>query len=178
MKKLLPLFLLLITTMASAQVLKYDDISNWSKKQKVEFDAYEASNGHVYRIGEYITLGMPERRDQLFMYVHQQAAVSQPEGVGLESARLRSEIIKFKITGTRRAGYEVVAVGKTPYGFTRFYILIEKGLNAGEVQSEVMSREVAIAKLKEGKDLMEMDMMSQEDFEALKKELTPIIQGE
>jgi len=38
-----------------------------------------------------------------------------------------------------------------------------------------LSREQAIAKLKEAKDLMDLGMMSQEEFDALRKELTPII---
>jgi hypothetical protein len=38
-----------------------------------------------------------------------------------------------------------------------------------------MSREQAIAKLKEAKDLVDLGMMSKEDFEKLKVELTPII---
>ena len=38
-----------------------------------------------------------------------------------------------------------------------------------------MTRDEAIAKLKEAKELMEIDMMSKDEFEELKKELTPII---
>ena len=38
-----------------------------------------------------------------------------------------------------------------------------------------LSREQAIAKLKEAKDLMDLGMMSQEEFNALRNELTPII---
>ena len=40
-----------------------------------------------------------------------------------------------------------------------------------------MTRDEAIAKLKEAKDLLELDMMSQEEFDKLKEELTPIIKG-
>ena len=38
-----------------------------------------------------------------------------------------------------------------------------------------LTRKEAIAKLKEAKDLMEIDMMSKEEFVKLKKELAPII---
>ena len=38
-----------------------------------------------------------------------------------------------------------------------------------------LSREEAIKKLRESKDLMELDMMSKEEYESLKKKLTPII---
>ena len=38
-----------------------------------------------------------------------------------------------------------------------------------------ITREEAIKKLKESKDLMELDMMSKEEYESLRKKLTPII---
>jgi len=41
-----------------------------------------------------------------------------------------------------------------------------------------MTREEAIAKLKEAKDLFDLDMMSQDEYDALRKELTPIIRGD
>lgn len=41
-----------------------------------------------------------------------------------------------------------------------------------------MTRDEAIAKLKQSKELMEVDMMSKEEFEELKKELAPIIKNQ
>ncbi len=38
-----------------------------------------------------------------------------------------------------------------------------------------MTRDEAIAKLKEAKELLDLEMMSQEDYDALRKELSPII---
>ena len=40
-----------------------------------------------------------------------------------------------------------------------------------------MTRDEAIAKLKESKDLLELDMMSQEEYDELRKKLAPIIKG-
>lgn len=42
----------------------------------------------------------------------------------------------------------------------------------------VMNRENAIKKLKEAKDLVELELMTQEEYLKLKEELTPIIKGE
>ena len=39
----------------------------------------------------------------------------------------------------------------------------------------VMSREQALAKMKEAKDLLDLGIMSQSDYDALKEKLTPII---
>ncbi|MBR77525.1 MAG: hypothetical protein CMD36_06375 [Flavobacteriales bacterium] len=54
---------------------------------------------------------------------------------------------------------------------------IEKALIEMEIinPNAPLSREEAIKKLRESKDLMELDMMSKEEYEKLKKKLTPII---
>ena len=48
-------------------------------------------------------------------------------------------------------------------------------MSVGEIASDVLSRTEAIAKLKEAKDLLDLGMVTQEEFNALRKELTPII---
>jgi len=52
-------------------------------------------------------------------------------------------------------------------------------LNKGEVinPNRPMNRQEAIAKLKEAKDLLELEMMSQDEYDTLKAELAPIIKG-
>jgi len=56
---------------------------------------------------------------------------------------------------------------------------IESSMVLGEVYllNRLMTREEAIAKLKESKDLLDLEMISQEEYDALKLELTPIIRG-
>ncbi len=53
----------------------------------------------------------------------------------------------------------------------------ELAIESGKIllKNRKMTRDEAIAKLKEAKELMEIDMMSKEDFDELKKELAPII---
>ena len=43
------------------------------------------------------------------------------------------------------------------------------------LKNRKMTRDEAIAKLKEAKELVEIEMMTKDEFEELKKELTPII---
>lgn len=53
----------------------------------------------------------------------------------------------------------------------------EKAVLAGEIKSlnAPLNREEAIAKLKESKDLLDLGIMEEEEYEKLKLELTPII---
>ena len=57
---------------------------------------------------------------------------------------------------------------------------IEKALSSGEIinSNAQLSREEAIKKLKESKDLMELDLLSKQEYSKLKEKLTPIIMNE
>jgi len=56
---------------------------------------------------------------------------------------------------------------------------IEQAFTIGELENlkRPMNRNEAIAKLKESKDLLDLGMMKQEEYDKLKSELTPIIMG-
>ena len=78
--------------------------------------------------------------------------------------------------------YVVMVLGEIngrAFGINKFLSVMdtELAIESGEVllKNSKMTREEAIAKLKEAKELMEIDVMSKEEFEQLKKELTPII---
>lgn len=62
----------------------------------------------------------------------------------------------------------------------RYVTVSEASLANGEAinPNRAMTRTEAIAKLKEAKDLMELDMMTQDEFNTLRDELTPIIKGD
>jgi hypothetical protein len=58
-------------------------------------------------------------------------------------------------------------------------IALERAISLGEIlnPNAPLNRQQAIAKLKEAKDLLELEMMNQEEYDNLRKELTPIIKG-
>ncbi len=57
---------------------------------------------------------------------------------------------------------------------------IEKAMSSLEIvnPNQPLTKEEAIKKLKESKDLMELDLLSKKEYDRLKKELTPIIMNE
>ena len=57
---------------------------------------------------------------------------------------------------------------------------IEASLENGEIvdPNPKMSRSEAIAKLKESKDLMELGLLSEEEYNKLREQLIPIINGD
>ena len=64
------------------------------------------------------------------------------------------------------------------FAYSRKTILdIEEAFSSGEIVNykRLLSREDAIKKLKESKDLMELDFLSKEEYEKIREQLTPII---
>jgi hypothetical protein len=61
----------------------------------------------------------------------------------------------------------------------RYVTATNLSFDNGEIinPNKAITREEAIAKLKEAKDLLDLDLMSQEEYDALREELTPIIRG-
>ncbi|MFT4972937.1 MAG: hypothetical protein ACI9JY_002143, partial [Saprospiraceae bacterium] len=52
---------------------------------------------------------------------------------------------------------------------------IELAIETKEIRTNGMTKAEAIAKLKETKDLLDLGIVKQEDFDKLRAELTPII---
>ena len=103
---------------------------------------------------------------------------------------LKAEVNNFQNIDCKTVeinGKSLAIIGKNGQGKSSFIRAVMSALNSKYVPSEAikkgelanpnapMTRAEAIAKLKEAKDLLELDMMSQEEFDALRAELTPII---
>jgi len=78
--------------------------------------------------------------------------------------------------------YVVIVLGEIngrAFGINKYLSVMdtELAIESGELllKNRKMTRDEAISKLKEAKELMEIDMMSKEEFEELKTELAPII---
>lgn len=160
------------------QTITYDEVSSAAKKPKVDFTEYHASNGQVFKIGDKIRIGDPSKFNDKFQWITITDGFSYAELAPNNTKGWESEIKKFKMGGSKRMGFQVLAVGKTENGFGVYWIGIEKALEDGEIVSSIMTRSEAIAKLKEAKDLLDLEMMTQEEYDKLKKELEPIIRRE
>ncbi len=68
------------------------------------------------------------------------------------------------------------------FGYCKYMSVFdyEKSVIAGEIKSlnAPMTRKEAIAKLKESKDLLDLGLLKQEEYDKIKSELTPIIMKE
>ena len=96
-----------------------------------------------------------------------------------------NEIKTYHRGSKKKPLYDVMVLGEIngrAFGINKYLSVMdtELAIESGEVllKNRKMTRDEAIAKLKEAKELMEVDMMSKEEFEELKIELAPIIKNQ
>jgi hypothetical protein len=80
--------------------------------------------------------------------------------------------------------YVVMVLGEIngrAFGLNKFLSVMntELAIESGEVwlKNRKLTRSEAIAKLKESKDLLELEVMTQEEYNKIKKEMIPLIKG-
>ena len=177
MKKLLLVLTVLAFNLSNAQRITYEELSSATKRPRGKFTEYVTSRGDVLKIGDKVTLGNPSNNNNSFVYIFSVIPMATPTLAGIRAQGWESEILKFRIGGTKRMGFSIYVVGKTSTGMDRYNYDYERALSVGEVLADGLSREQAIAKLKESKELFELDMMSKEEYDSIRKELTPIIKN-
>ncbi len=127
-------------------------------------------------IGGNVTFNEPSGKSNTYQYITKQV-LTEVYPVDTYSNNEEVKILKYRIVGTKRSGFKVFLITNSKDGAWRYIVDTEQSLIANEIKSNILSREEAIAKLKEAKDLLDLEMMSQEEYDKIKAELTPIIMG-
>jgi hypothetical protein len=146
--------------------------------EKAEYDQYLASDGHIYSVGDTIKFGRPSS-NKIFAFVQEGSGImTESSNADIKASGTTSTIKKIYIGGTKKMGFKVYFMGKGICDFCpKYYIDVEQAFATNELESKGMTKDKAISKLKEAKDLVELGVMSKEEFEKLRAELTPIITG-
>jgi len=161
--------------------------------QEINSDTYTASYGKEASGGfsntrsttkktyEFIKMGRPSGLGSIMTFVDGDAQVMASNS--LKNTQVIVNEIKAYHRGSKKKPlYLVMVLGEIngrAFGFNKYLSVLdtELAIESGEIllKNRKMTREEAILKLKEAKELMEIDMITKEDFEKLKKELRPII---
>lgn len=172
-------------------------------KNRVNIKNYQLSNGKWLSIGDTLIIGKPSNENNLEQNQYIGGSTNNHSFIflGTDGAALMGTmfmanenmqgdvaiITELKMARIGRNQPFEVAVYLNKADGSKFLNVknlarayLEKALNAGELidPNSPMTREEAIKKLKEAKDLLELEMLTQEEFDLLKKELAPIIKGE
>ncbi len=163
--KLLTMFLLAIVSMGYSQSAKYGELT-----KKSEYDYCQSKNGYEIKVGDTIVLGVPTS-DLGFTYISQNG-----QRVSNSLAGNTILIDKLRTYGTKKSGYKIYAYFKG-YGLLPVLIDYETALELGEILNPdgSLTRDQAISKLKEAKELLDLGVIASEEYNTLKKELTPLI---
>ncbi|NQW34974.1 MAG: hypothetical protein HQ470_04125 [Methylophilales bacterium] len=180
MSKLFFLFLL-TNVIAYSQEIKYSDLSNIAKRSGVQYESYHASDGQIYKVGDKITIGVPSTNKEFsFIWTAQTlldvlAEVPSYYATVSSSGDL-SEIKRIYLVGTKRAGFSVEMITK---GFNllsnNYTISFENALKSGEIKGSGMSSDEALMELKKAKEKLELGIITQEQYDAIKTDLIKFI---
>jgi len=143
-----------------------------SKEKKGNIDVFITSAGDSLKVGDTITLGVAFRNEQ-FDYVQQNAGVAVYPLTNMASG---SKII---IKGMR-ASMRVLTMRTTkPQGlvYGLYVVNVQGAIDNGElkIDSNILSSDEALIELKRSKDKLDLGLITQEEFDAKKAELSPFI---
>jgi hypothetical protein len=155
-----------------AQEIKHSDLASASRG---EFTSYIASDGAVYKIGDRIKIGVPSS-NKTFAYITEGDGLLLPiTNLTASSSGQETEIKKIWVVGNKRAGYSVSFRTKGITGLSNYTIQFENALSTGEVKGYGKTSDEALTELKKAKDKLDLGLITQEEFDKAKVELSKYI---
>ena len=180
MKKILLCAVLLVGYVGFSQETiqaTYEEITNAKERPTYAGDItqYMAKDGSVYKVGDKITIGVPSS-NKTFAFLSSGDGLMTPlVPLSIGVSGQKAEIMKFRISGTRRAGFTIWLKAKSAYGIGNYNVDFENAILNGELKSFGMTSDEALSELKKSKDKLDLGLISKEDYEAKKAELVKFI---
>ena len=194
MKKLILGALLLLSTLSFGQTdtiksksISFDEVKSIKEKSEMKLinkngiSQYVASNNITIKVGDKFRLSRPEGGSKTFISITNKPTVMDAMGgnfnptVSTSMSNTEIEIKTLYIYGTPKLGFKTWAILKTCGTCNDLLVDIELAIETKEIRLSGMTKEDAILKLKESKELLDLGMIKQEEFDKLKTELAPII---
>ena len=132
---------------------------------------------------EFIKLGRPAGFGSIMSAMNGDAP-SMASNSLKNSKAIVKEIKAYHRGSKKKPLYLVMVLGEIngrAFGINKYLSVMntELAIESGEIllKNRKMTREEAIAKLREAKELLEIDMLSKEEFDSLKAQLAPIIRA-
>ena len=165
MKQLLFIFLIFTCILSYSQIPEYGKLLN-----KSSFEEYVAKSGDHIKIGDTLIIGTPTS-NLGFTYISQGG-----QRVSNTLSGKKIVIDQLKTYGTKSQGYKMYAQFKG-FGLVPVLIDYDAAFETGEIKNHnaKLTKEQAIKKLKEAKDLFDLQVISQQEYNDLKIKLVPVI---
>jgi len=163
---------ILTVTFSFAQEIKHSDLAT---APRGEFTSYMATDGAVYKIGDRIKIGVPSS-NKTFAFITEGDGLLLPiTNLTAASSGQETEIKRIGVVGNKRAGYSVSFRTKGITGLSNYTIQFENALSTGEVKGFGKTSDEALTELKKAKDKLDLGLITQEEFDKLKAELSKYI---
>lgn len=171
MKTTSTLFFLSIFTFSFGQDISFKQLSKETSGKT--YTSYTASDGHMYKIGDKITLGRPSNANYyLFCQAGNELA---PSPLGAANMGNTLEIKKIKVRYFTGDVHVWMTTSNSVTAMVNNRIDFEKALQSGEVVGQGYTSDQALAELKKAKDKLDLGLISQAKFDSLKTELAKFI---
>lgn len=143
-----------------------------SKVKKGNIDIYITDKGDSIKVGDTITIGVAFRNEQ-YDYIKQNAGVQLYPLTNIASGSkvvikdLQATMKVLTMRTTRPQGYV--------YGL--YVVNVQSAIDNGElrVNSNLMTSDEALSELKRAKDKLDLGLITQEEFDKIKQELSKLI---
>lgn len=169
MKKVF-LMVVFVAQLSFGQEIKHSELA--STTSKGEFTSYVGSDGGIYKIGARIKIGVPSS-NKTFAYITEGDGFLLPiTNLTASASGQETEIKKIFVVGNKRAGYSVSFRTKGVTGLSNYSVQFENALSTGEIKGFGKTSDDALAELKKAKDKLDLGLITQEQFETLKSELS------
>lgn len=151
---------------ASAQTAKYGETSEGG-----DYESYISQDGTQYRIGDALKVGSPFGGNQAFVHVLEKSGRPCPS----YCSGLEYEIIGFRAAGSGQ-GYQMWSRLKpVAGGRATVTVNFESALGTGELIGRGYTSDQALAELRKWKDKLDLELITKDEYEAKKEELSKYI---
>jgi hypothetical protein len=166
-------FLFSITTATvMGQEIKYADLAT---AKRGEYTSYVGSDGAVYKIGDRIKIGVPSSNKTFAFITEGDGLILAITNLLASASGTETEIKRIYVSGNKRAGYSVSFRTKGITGLSNYTIQFENALSTGEIKGFGLSSDDALAQLKKAKDKLDLGLITQEEYDKIKSDMSKYI---
>jgi hypothetical protein len=156
--------------------LKFE-VLNRGVKPSGDFSFYKSKDGFVYKVGEKVRIGVPSSNKTFAYIISGDGMLTAVEQLNSSASGTETEIKKIYIDGNKRNGFAAVFKTKGRIGGinTPFVIKVEIAIETGEMVTSGISSDAALTELKKAKDKLDLGLITQEEYDKKKAELSKYI---
>lgn len=145
----------------------------WDEK----FDEYVAIDGHIYNVGDTLKIGRPSS-NKTFAFIQEGSGlfINAATQADMRISGDKTIIKKIYLAGNKKQGFQIYFQTKGACEICpKYYIKVEEAFAVNELISLGYTSDKALAELKKAKEKLELGLITQEEFDKLKVELSQYI---